>query len=102
MIRMILLVVLLAPARARAQSSDEFFDGRTLHEIRLYVHSSDLAELRARYLEDVYVPADFEWRGVRVRNVGVRVRGLATRSAIKPGLRIDFNRFTAEQAFLGM
>lgn len=102
MIRMILVFVLLAPALARAQSSDEFFDGRTLHEIRLYVHSQDLAELRARYLEDVYVPADFEWRGIRVRNVGVRVRGLASRSAIKPGLRIDFNRFTTAQAFLGM
>ena len=50
----------------------------------------------------VYVPADFEWRGIRVRNVGVRVRGLATRSAIKPGLRIDFNRYVAGQAFLGM
>jgi spore coat protein CotH len=102
MIRMMLLFVLLAPTVARAQSSDEFFDSRTLHDIRLYVNSRDLAELRTRYLEDVYVPGDFEWRGIRVRNVGVRVRGLATRSAIKPGLRIDFNRYTAEQAFLGM
>ena len=102
MIRMMLLFVLLAPAVARAQPPDEFFDSRTIHDIRLYVNSRDLAELRARYLEDVYVPADFEWRGIRVRNVGVRVRGLGTRSAIKPGLRIDFNRYTAEQAFLGM
>ena len=62
----------------------------------------DLRELRERYLEDVYVPADFEWRGIRVRNVGVRVRGLATRSAIKPGLRIDFNRYVDGQTFLGM
>ena len=48
------------------------------------------------------MPADFEWRGNRVRNVGVRVRGLASRSAVKPGLLIDFNRYIAEQAFLGM
>ena len=102
MIRLALVILLLAPALARAQTSEEFFDDRTLHEIRLYVHSRDLAELRGRYLEDVYVPADFEWRGMRMRNVGVRVRGLATRSAIKPGLRIDFNRYTAGQAFLGM
>jgi len=37
-----------------------------------------------------------------VRNVGVRVRGLASRSSIKLGLRIDFNRYVAGQAFLGM
>ena len=37
-----------------------------------------------------------------MRNVGVRVRGLATRSPIKLGLRIDFNRYVAGQAFLGM
>jgi spore coat protein CotH len=102
MIRVMLLVLLLSPAVAGAQSSDEFFDSRTLHEIRLYIHSADLHELRERYLEDIYVPADFEWRGIRVRNVGVRVRGLATRSPLKPGLRIDFNRYVAGQTFLGM
>jgi spore coat protein CotH len=102
MIRVLLLVLLLSPAVAGAQTSDEFFDNRTLHDIRLYIHSGDLRELRDRYLEDIYVPGDFEWRGMRVRNVGVRVRGLATRSAIKPGLRIDFNRYVAGQTFLGM
>jgi spore coat protein H len=101
MIRVVLLVSLLWPAAAGAQVP-EFFDGGTLHDVRLYINSRDLQELRARYLEDFYVPADFEWRGIRVRNVGVRVRGLATRSAIKPGLRVDFNRYVAGQAFSGM
>lgn len=100
--RVLLLVLLLSPVAASAQTSDEFFDSRTLHDIRLYVHSSDLRELRERYLEDIYIPADFEWRGIRVRNVGVRVRGLATRSATKMGLRVDFNRYVQGQAFLGM
>src|SRR5690348_10879482 len=99
---LIVALLLLFPAVAHAQTSDEFFDVRTLHEVRLYINSRDLGELRERYLEDVYYPADFEWRGIRVRNVGVRVRGLATRSAIKPGLRIDFNRYVADQSFLGM
>lgn len=102
MIRTLLLTFLLSPALAGAQTPDEFFDAGMLHDIRLYVHSADLRELRERYLEDLYVPADFEWRGIRVRNVGVRVRGLATRSAIKPGLRVDFNRYVTGQAFLGM
>ncbi|HUP38510.1 MAG TPA: CotH kinase family protein [Vicinamibacterales bacterium] len=102
MTRVLMLVLLLWPALAGAQTSDEFFDSRTLHEIRLSIHSADLRRLREHYLEDIYVPADFEWRGVRLRNVAVRVRGLATRSATKPGLRIDFNRYVTEQAFLGM
>ena len=85
MIRLVLLALLIAPVAARAETSDDLFDIRTLHEVRLYIHSSDLGELRARYLEDFFVPADFEWRGIRVRNVGVRVRGLASRSAVKPG-----------------
>ena len=103
MIRLMLLVLLLSSSIAGAQTTDEnFFDTGTLHDIRLYVHSSDLRELRERYLEDLYVPADFEWRGIRVRNVGVRVRGLASRSPIKPGLRVDFNRYVTGQAFLGM
>jgi spore coat protein CotH len=100
----LLLVALLlfVPAIADAQTSDEFFDARTLHEVRLYINSRDLNELRETYLEDRYYPADFEWRGIRIRNAGVRVRGLATRSAIKPGLRIDFNRYVAGQTFLGL
>jgi spore coat protein CotH len=105
MIRLLLFVGLAwcaMGATADAQTSGEFFDSRTLHDVRLFINSRDLAELRARYLEDFYVPADFEWRGIRVRNVGVRVRGLATRSRIKPGLRVDFNRYTADQTFLGM
>src|SRR5688572_1792650 len=102
MIVLVLLAVLIAPALVRAQTADEFFDARTLHEVRLYIHSGDLHLLRERYLDDTYYPADFEWRGIRMRNVGVRVRGLATRSAVKPGLRIDFNRYVAQQTFLGM
>jgi spore coat protein H len=102
MFRVLLLVLLLSPAIAGAQTSDEFFDSRTLHEVRLYIHSGDLRELRERYLEDFYVPGDFEWRGIRVRNIGVRVRGLASRSPIKLGLRIDFNRYVSGQEFLGM
>ena len=102
MIRALVFFLLLVPAVAAGQTQEELFDSRALHDVRLYVHSSDLRLLRDRYLEDIYVPADFEWRGLRVRNVGVRVRGLATRSAVKPGLRIDFNRYVSGQTFLQM
>ena len=99
---LLLFLMWLVPSAGAAQTADEFFDSRTLHDVRLSIHSSDVRQLRERYLEDVYVPADFEWRGIRVRNVGVRVRGLATRSAVKLGLRIDFNRYVGGQTFLGM
>jgi spore coat protein CotH len=99
---LVLGFLLCAPAVSGAQTSDDVFDSTTLHEVRLYIHSADLRQLRERYLEDTYYPADFEWRGIRVRNVGVRVRGLATRSAVKPGLRIDFNRYVSRQTFLGL
>jgi spore coat protein CotH len=99
---LLLLVLLLTPAIADAQTSDAFFDSQTLQEVRLFINSRDLAELREHYTENTYYTADFIWRGIRMRNVAVRVRGLATRSATKPGLRVDFNRYVAGQTFLGL
>jgi spore coat protein CotH len=99
---LLLLVALSAPARVDAQTQADFFDSGTLQDVRLFINSRDLAELLEHYNEKRYYPADFLWHGMRVRNVGVRVRGLATRSATKPGLRIDFNRYTGGQAFLGL
>jgi len=87
---------------ATAQTLDDLFDDRVVHEVRLTVNERDLRELRERYLENVYVPADFQWRDQRVRNVGIRSRGLASRNASKLGLRIDFNRYTSDQRFLGL
>jgi spore coat protein CotH len=99
---LLLLVLLLTPAIADAQTSDAFFDSQTLQEVRLFINSRDLAALREHYTENTYYTADFIWRGIRMRNVAVRVRGLATRSATKPGLRVDFNRYVAGQTFLGL
>lgn len=87
---------------ASAQTARDLFDGRSLQELRLFIHEGDMAQLRTRYLENVYYPADLQWRDQRVRNVGIRSRGMGSRSAAKPGLRIDFNRYTAGQTFLGL
>lgn len=87
---------------ASAQTAADLFDDGTVHELRLSINERDQQELRERYAENVYFPADFQWRDQRVRNVGVRSRGLASRSASKPGLRIDFNRYTTGQTFLGL
>jgi spore coat protein CotH len=99
---LLFLSIVLVPQLSFAETSDDLFDSRTLHQINLYIHSADLAQLRDRYNENTYYPVDLEWQGMRVRNAGVRVRGLASRSPIKPSLNIDFGRYVAGQEFLGL
>jgi hypothetical protein len=84
------------------QPSAAFFDDTVLHEIRLAVNTRDWASLKANYMEDTYYPSDFRWRGQVVRNVGIRSRGNGSRSSAKPGLRVDFDRYTTDQTFLGL
>ena len=88
--------------RAHAQSAADLFDRDTVQEIRLLINSRDLEQLITRFQEDIYYVADVQWRNVRVRNAAVRSRGGFTRNAEKPGLRIDFNRYTTGQRFLGL
>ena len=96
------LMALLAVPSVWAQTSDDLFDDGSLHEIRLLVNSADWAKLKADFTANTYYPADLEWRGVKVRNVGIRSRGLGTRNEFKPGLRVDMNRYASGQQFLGM
>jgi spore coat protein CotH len=95
-------IALLSGPAVEAQSAASLFDGQTLHDLRIHVHSRDLAELRARYNEDVYFPADLIWQNIRVRNVGVRSRGLGSRNPTKLALHVSMNRYTPGQTFLGL
>ena len=83
-------------------NADAFFDDTSLHEINLIINSKDWQALKDSYLLDTYYPADFTWRDKVVRNIGIRSRGNASRSGIKPGLRVDFDRYTTDQKFLGL
>ena len=87
---------------ASAQTSDQLFDQSVVHELRIFIHSRDLAELRQHYDRNTDYPADFQWGTLRAPNVGVRSRGLGSRSATKLGLRIDFTRYATGQRFLGL
>ncbi|MGH9253992.1 MAG: CotH kinase family protein, partial [Vicinamibacterales bacterium] len=82
--------------------ADELFDGSELHDIWIHINARDWEQLRASYKDNTYYPADIEWRGLKVRNAGIRVRGRTSRSPHKPGLRIDFNRYVTGQEFLGL
>jgi CotH kinase protein len=89
-------------AAATTTEADELFDAGELHDIWIHINARDWEQLRTAYRENTYYPADIEWRGVKVRNAGIRVRGRTSRTPHKPALRIDFNRYVAGQEFLGL
>jgi spore coat protein CotH len=95
----------IAAARATAADptlSAPFFDGSVLHEIRLDMNSRDWQTLKENYQSNAYYPSDFRWGSQVLRNIGIRSRGTASRSEVKPGLRVDFNRYSVEQTFMGL
>ncbi len=87
---------------ALAQTADDVFNVGTLNDVKLVVHSSDWQKLKDNFQDNTYYPADFSWGGITVRNVGIRSRGLGSRSPIKPGLRVDFDRYASGQRFLNL
>ena len=101
-----LTVLMLLPDAAgriaHAQSVDDLFNADAVQEVRLFINSKDLALLQANYNDNTFYAADFLWRGTRVRNVGVRVRGFGSRTPDKPGLHLDFDYYTTGQKFLGL
>jgi spore coat protein CotH len=96
------MVLCLPAAPATAQTADDLFSIDTIHDLRLFINSRDLQQLRQRFDENTYYAADLQWRNVRVRNVAVRSRGFSSRSSTKLGLRVDMNRFTSRQRFVGL
>jgi hypothetical protein len=81
---------------------DAFFDDSVLQEIRLQINSKDWETLKQNFLLNDYYPCAFVWRGQTTRNVGIRSRGTGSRSGVKPGLRVDFDRYTTSQRFLDL
>jgi spore coat protein H len=99
----LLLILLLAvTGSSSAQTATELFDDRVLHSLHIAIHSRDWGLLHANYRENDYYPADVTWNGIRVQNVGVRSRGNGSRSPFKPGLKLDFTRYSARGQFLGL
>jgi len=98
----VVLVTLVASVPARAQGVDDFFNGDVLHRVDLKMNSRDWNALRTHWEDNTYYPADLKWRGLTVRNVGIRSRGLGSRNGQKPGLRVDIDRYRSGQRFLGL
>jgi spore coat protein CotH len=91
----------VTPITARvAPPADAFFDDTVLHEVRLRINDRDWQTLKSDFLGNAYYPCDFQWRDQVVRNIGIRSRGTGSRSGTKPGLRVDFDRYTTGLRFL--
>jgi len=89
-------------AQAPAVTADDFFDDTVVHEVRLTINPRDWQELKANFQINLYYPAHFTWRGITVRNVGIRSRGTGSRSGTKPALRVDFDQYVHGGRFLGL
>jgi spore coat protein CotH len=104
--RLAAAALLIAIAAAVAVRADDqaapFFDDGGLEDIHLLINSRDWDTLKATFRGNTYYPGDFKWRDTTVRNVGIRSRGNGSRSGTKPGLRIDFDRYSTRQKFLGL
>ncbi|MEO8257601.1 MAG: CotH kinase family protein [Acidobacteriota bacterium] len=92
----------IAPTPQTVSNADAFFDDTVMQEVRLTINSRDWQSLKDNYLDNTYYPADFRWRDHTIRNIGIRSRGTGSRSGVKPGLRVDFDRYTGDQKFLGL
>jgi hypothetical protein len=87
---------------AAAQTQDDLFDDTQLHDVHLRINERDWQTLRINFEDDTYYPADLVWNGITVRNVGVRQRGFGSRTASKPNLRVDMNRYASNQRLVGL
>jgi spore coat protein H len=98
----LVVLALMLPATGVAQTADDLFNPDIVHRLDLLVNSRDWEKLKVDFQLNDYYPADIRWNGLTVQNVGIRSRGLGSRSGVKPALRVDMNRYTTGQQFLGL
>ncbi len=96
------LAAILFSVAGLPQTVNDFFDDRTLHELRFVCAPADWQRLKATFGDNTYYPCDMTWRNVTVENLGIRSSGLGSRNPIKPALRVDLDRFEPGQRFLGL
>jgi hypothetical protein len=91
---------------AGAQTADDLFDENVLHEVRLNMRPADWQFLKDHFREDTYVVCNFQWRFqnriIDVPEIGCRNRGQGSRSAAKPGLRLQISHYDKDRTFLGL
>lgn len=98
-----LLKPALTPAQQQPTAAD-LFNNQTLQRIELQLNSSDWEKLKQNFQENDHYPAAVVWNGQIVRNVGIRSRGLGSRSGSKPHLRVDIDHYpgSKDRRWLGL
>jgi spore coat protein CotH len=96
------LFLLIAATSAQAQTADDLFNESVMQTLEITIPSRDWDTLRVNFTSNDFYPADVAWNGVRVRNVGIRSRGLGSRSGVKPGLEVNFTHYSSRGQFLGL
>ena len=91
-----------AATSVQAQTTDDLFDESSVQTLQISMNTRDWDTLRANFTSNDFYPADVTWNGVRVRNVGIRSRGLGSRNGVKPGLDVKFDRYSSRGQFLGL
>jgi spore coat protein CotH len=86
----------------QAQTADDLFNESVVQTLEIAIHTRDWEALRVNFTSNDFYPADVTWNGLRVRNVGVRSRGLGSRSGVKPGLEVNFAHYSSRGQFLGL
>lgn len=102
MIGLALFALVVRGGHLSAQSASDLFNAQALQRVDIDLHTADWAKLKQNFQTNEYYPADMSWNGITAYNAGVRSRGVASRNATKPGLRVDFNHYSAGQSFLGL
>ena len=87
---------------AAALTQNDLFSDSELQDIRLTMPPADWQAFKDNYTKDDYYKASMSWRGITVDEIGVRQRGTASRSGVKPYIGIDFKRYRSAQRFLGL
>lgn len=95
----------LAGLQAAEPSADEFYLRDTVQTIRLTISKGNLQKMHDSLPERIYVPGNFRWGDVKLKNVGIRYKG---NSSSRPEQRhkrsflIKVNEFEKGTRFLGL
>lgn len=99
---LVAVAILAVASSVAAQNADAVFNSDVLHDVRLRVNARDWDTLKRNFQLDTHYPATFTWAGTSVRDVAIRSRGFGSRNGVKPGLRIEFDRYRDGQRFAGL
>jgi hypothetical protein len=80
-------------------AGDPIFDQGRLHDVRISIDPADWHSLQENFRTNQYYAADITLDSTVVRQAGIRSRGSGSRSATKPALKFDFNKYVSTQEY---